>query len=113
MFVRSIEIRRENDYGFDSISPEKPLIAKIKIEGQGIETIVTVSEETSRRGLRIISEELAAAARELVEAMVADIFTIPALASPQTDAIGRPMLTDNYRAEASLPKEVDEDEIPF
>lgn len=94
MFVRSIEIKREDDFGYGSVSVEKPLIAKIKIEGRATETVVTLSEETSQRVLHIISEELAAAARATVEAMVADIFTIPALAPP-------------------LPKEVEDDKIPF
>lgn len=81
MFVREITIKREGDYGFNTVNPSKPMIAKIKVEGQSIETMIVLSEAVSTRVLQIIADEVAAAGRVVAQSMVAGLFEQLALPS--------------------------------
>jgi hypothetical protein len=83
MFVRTINIGRENDYGYGHFNPQAPFIAKIKVEGSSGNVELNLSPELSRRVVEIIAEEVAAAGRATAEAMTAEILSIPALASPE------------------------------
>ena len=84
MFVRSINIRRDGDYGasYHRIDPTKPLLATIQVEGQSGKVELVLSPDLSRRVVDIIAEEVAAAGRATAQAMTAEIFKVAALQVP-------------------------------
>lgn len=81
MFVRSISISREGDYGYGYIDASKPFRAKVKLTGNNGEVELLLSPELSQSILSIVADEFAAAGRQTAEAMTADIFTQAALPS--------------------------------
>jgi hypothetical protein len=83
MFVRTIQIGRENDYGYSRFDPQAPFIAKIKVEGKSGNIELNLSPELSRRVVDIIAEEVAAAGRATAEAMTAEILSVPQLSAPE------------------------------
>jgi hypothetical protein len=83
MFVRSINIGREGDYGYGEFLADKPFRAKIKVAGQHGEIELNLSADMSQRIVAIIAEEVAAAGRATAEAMTADVFNVAALPAPQ------------------------------
>lgn len=83
MFVRSISVRRDNDFGYGAINLEKPFIATVAVEGQHGKVELALSTDLSRRIVEIIAEEMVAATRATAEAMTADIFTTKAIAAPE------------------------------
>jgi hypothetical protein len=85
MFVRNISIMREGDYGYGAVNPTKPLLAKIKVEGQNGSVELNLSPDLSRRVVEIIAEEVAAAGRATAEAMTADILTLTGDAPAQIE----------------------------
>ena len=83
MFVRSITISRENDWGHGPIDASKPMLAKIKVQNIHGEIVLALSPEVSQRVLGLIAEEVAAAGRATAEAMTAEILTHAALPAPE------------------------------
>lgn len=83
MHVRTIEIRRENDYGYGAFDASKPFRAIIKVNGQHGQVELNLSAELSQRVVAIIADEVAAAGRATAEAMTAEIITQAALAAPE------------------------------
>lgn len=83
MFVRSISIARENDYGFGAADPSKPFRAKIKVAGAHGEMDLLLSPEMSQRVVEIVADEIAAAGRAAAEAMTAEVLTVAALPKPE------------------------------
>jgi hypothetical protein len=82
VFVRSINIGRENDFGYGAMNPNKPFIAKIKVEGSTGTVELLLSPDMSKRVVDLIAEEVAAAGRATAEAMTAEILTVASLAAP-------------------------------
>lgn len=84
MFVRSISVRREGDYGssWQKVDPTQPFLASIAVEGQNGKVELVLSPDLSRRIVELIAEEVAAAGRATAEAMVAEVFNIPSLPAP-------------------------------
>ncbi len=85
MFVRTISIRREGDFGYGQINPTKPFFATITVEGTSHKTELLLSAELSQRIVQIVAEEVAAAGRATAEAMTADILTLTALSAPEAE----------------------------
>lgn len=84
MFVRTINISRDGDYGsYGRVDPTKPLLASITIDGQHGEVKLRLSPEMSKRIVEIVADEVAAAGRATAEAMVADVLTVKALPDPE------------------------------
>lgn len=79
MFVRAINIARENDYGYGAVDPTKPFRAKIKVAGVHGEMDLVLSPDMSKRVVDLIAEEVAAAGRATAEAMTADVLSVAAL----------------------------------
>lgn len=82
MNVRKISIIRENDWGHDPINWANPMIATIMVEDPSGKVELVLSEDLSRRIMEVIADEVAGAGKATVEAMVANIFTQPALSAP-------------------------------
>ena len=82
MFVRTIDIRREADYGYGALDASKPFVATITVEGTTHKTELRLSAEMSARIVEIIAEEVAASGRATAEAMTADCLTVAVLAAP-------------------------------
>lgn len=87
MFVRTISIRREDDYygAYGKVDPTKPFLAIIEVQGVSHKTELRLSAELSARIVEIIAEEVAAAGRATAEAMTADCLTATALPAPATE----------------------------
>lgn len=83
MFVRSINIFRENDFGYSTPDPSKPFRAKIKVTGAAGEIDLLLSPEMSQRIVGIIADEVAAAGRATAEAMTAEVLSVAALPKPE------------------------------
>ena len=83
MFVRTINIRREGDYGYGEVNPTKPFLATICVQGTNHKTELLLSPEMSERVVALIADEVAAAGRATAEAMTADILTVMALSAPE------------------------------
>ena len=83
MFVRSINVSRDGDYGsiYDKVDASKPFIASIAVEGSHGEVKLRLSPELSQRIVGIIAEEVAAAGRATAEAMTADVLNVISLPS--------------------------------
>lgn len=82
MIVRNISIAREGDYGYGAVNPEKPFLAKIKVEGRNGTTELFLSPDLSRSIMSIVADAVAAAGRETAEAMTAEVFNGALLPAP-------------------------------
>lgn len=83
MIVRSIHIKRADDYGYGAFNPTKPMLATVAVEGPHGKVELIPSEDLSRNVVEIIAGEIAAAGRATAEAMTADILTLSALPAPE------------------------------
>lgn len=79
MHVRTISIRRDNDYGYGKIDLSRPFLATVAVEGLSGKVELALSPELSRRIVDIIADEIVAAGRATAEAMTAEVFTVQAL----------------------------------
>ncbi len=84
MIIRSINIGREGDYGYGAVDASKPFRATIAVIGQTGKVELSLSPDMSQKIVAIIAEEVAAAGRATAEAMVAEVFTVQALAAPES-----------------------------
>jgi hypothetical protein len=76
MFVKSISIRRDGDYGYGPTDPTKPFLATIAVEGMLGKVELNLSPEMSERIVALLADEVAAAGRATAEAMVASCLTV-------------------------------------
>ena len=83
MIVRSINIRREGDFGYGAIDVSKLFHATIQVEGMAGKVELNLSAEMSRRIIAIIADEVAAAGRATAVAMTAEILTVAAISGPK------------------------------
>lgn len=83
MIVRSINVKRDGDFGYGAFHPEKPFLATVVVEGQYGKVELIISPDLSRRIVEVIAEEVAQAGRATAEAMTADILTLTALSAPE------------------------------
>lgn len=86
MFVKSISIRREDDYGYSRLDPSKPFAATIEVEGSHGKVELKLSPDMSARIVEIVADEVAAAGRATAEAMTAACFTVAALPTNEVAA---------------------------
>jgi hypothetical protein len=83
MNVRSISVRRADDWGHGPVNLTKPFIASIVVEGTTSKVELILSAEVSERVVRLIAEEVAEAGRVTAQAMVAEAFNQPALSASE------------------------------
>jgi hypothetical protein len=113
MFLRSISASRKNDYNFSGMKVDysQPLIMTVTVGDDKAETKLELDAEACARILSVISEELAAQAARVAQAMVASTFTQAALPSPDIPN----SFLDSVAAEKALPDNTVhlDDEISF
>lgn len=85
MFIRTISIARDGDFGYGPIKADKPFLAKIQVEGQNGKTELYLSADMSLRIMEIVAEKVAGAGRATADAMVAEAMTYTLLPSPQSE----------------------------
>jgi hypothetical protein len=83
MFIRTIRVDRDGDYGYGRMDPSKPFRAVVQVEGQHGKIELNLSTDLSAKIMEVIADEIVAASKATAEAMTADILTVAALPSPQ------------------------------
>jgi hypothetical protein len=83
VIVRSINIRRADDYGYGQVNASKPFQATVAVEGQTGKVELVLSPELSRSVVDLIAAEIVAASKATAEAMTAEVLNVVALPAPE------------------------------